>query len=176
MSWVTHLLAAILALPIPWGGPEDSGRRERLTMIVDVAVQITADSKGWNDWTAQQRAALLLAKLAAESGGFRLDVHDGSKRSDHGESVCLGQVHWGPWTKLTRAQWLALGGVDEASTMRCLTEVWRQLGMHKRMCAPGAPTLPGVARLYSSYGSGQGCQVRSWALPRARRWQRMAAP
>jgi hypothetical protein len=169
MSWVARLLAAMLALTNP-----DSRQPARVEMIVNVTVDVTASWRGWEGWTHRQRASLLLAKIAAESGGFRLAVHNGSKRSDNGQSICLGQIHWGPWLHMSRAEWRALGGVDEASTRRCLTEVWRQLTLHKHLCG-GVPNVASVARVYSSYGTGKGCAVRPWALPRAKQFERLAS-
>lgn len=172
MTWTARLLAAVLALPAPWASP-DTGRPERLAMVVDVAVEVTADGTGWAGWSHRQRAALLVAKLAAESGNFRLSVHDGTKRSDHGESICLGQIRYGHWLPMTRPEWLALAGTDRDSTRRCLAEAWRQLGLHRRLCG-GVPSIPSVQRVYSSYGTGQGCSPRTWALPRARQFARLA--
>lgn len=173
MTWPAKLLIAVLAAPTPWGCPEDAPAREaRLRSIVRVAIEVTAEPVP--GWSHQQRTALLLAKLQAESGGYRLDVHDGSRRGDRGNSICLGQVMHGPWLSMSRAEWESLAGTDIAATRRCLTEVWRQLQMHRRMCASGAPTRRKVAALYSSYGTGKGCAVRPWGKVRARAWARMA--
>jgi len=172
MTWSTAIIAALLSLPTPAESELTSARAARVEMIGRVAIEVTAPA--WSGWSHRQRAALLLAKISAESGNLSLAVHDGTKRSDGGQSICLGQIHWGRWLRMTRAQWLALGGADETATRRCLSETWRQLGLHRNLCAPGSPSLAGVAKLFSSYGTGKGCGLRSWALPRARHWERLA--
>jgi len=94
VSWSTAIIAALLSLPAPAESEFTSARAVRVEMIGRVAIEVTAPA--WSGWSHQQRAALLLAKIAAESGNLSLAVHDGSKRSDGGESICLGQIHWGP--------------------------------------------------------------------------------
>lgn len=171
MTWPAKLLSFALALPV-WGCPEPKATRDtRISLITSLAIEVTAEPV--DGWSHRQRAALLLTKISAESGGFRLDVHDGRKRGDSGRSICLGQIQYGPWISKTHAEWEGLAGTDEQATRRCLTEAWRQLQLHRRLCASHGPSRERVAAIYSSYGTGRGCSVRSWARTRARTWARL---
>jgi hypothetical protein len=91
---------------------------------------------------AQARAALesqsdALALAAAgvvvwrEESRFRLDVHAGTRRGDHGRAICMGSIH--PWAP----DWATLAGTDAEATYRCAVRTQQSLRSGLAMCAKG---------------------------------------
>lgn len=151
--------SALLALMIShWRAPyaeHDPHRQSRLTVIAEA---VSRES------SSRDEAVAVLTTWHHESGGFRLAVHDGSKRGDKGRAICLGQLHR---LELTRSEWLSLAGTDAASTRRCARVTLRRLRRAKRYCAArGRDTW---AAAFAQYGSGRpGACAYQWADDRAR--------
>lgn len=166
------LWAAALALPEPWYPPgrcpeTHAERAERLTVIALAIEAETEDADLWaEDWTREDWAWAAFAKTWAESGRFRLEVHDGRRRGDNGKSVCLGQImHGGE----------SLVGTSLEATRRCYREVFRHLQLHQQRCRVFVPTVTGVSRVFAGYGTGHSCSAtRSWAVRRAAMWGRLS--
>ena len=60
------------------------------------------------------------------------------------------------------------------ATRRCYREVFRHLQLHQQRCRVVVPTVTGVARVFSGYGTGHSCSAtRSWAMRRAAMWGRL---
>lgn len=162
---------AALQAPAPWYPPgrcpETSAERaERLTVIATAIDLETHDADIWAEgWEREDWAWAAFAKTWHESRRFALEVHDGRLRGDRGASVCLGQImHGGE----------SLVGTSLEATRRCYREVFRHLQLHQRRCRVFVPTVTGVARVFSGYGSGYSCSASwSWAVRRAAMWERL---
>lgn len=150
-------------LPPPWTNPnkkleEDPiSRRDRIQMIADIVEEqssIRAQEFGWM-WTVDDYATAAFTKMWYESGRFRLRVHNGLTRGDHGKSVCLGQIMYGG-NKLV--------GTDRESTTRCVVEVMRHLAMHQRRCLNERTpaTSWSMAKVFAGYGTGHSCSEGAW--------------
>jgi hypothetical protein len=167
------LFLAALRLPEPYyppgACPETGAQRALRLSVIALAIEAeTADADGWHEgWSREDWAWMALVKTWWESGRFRLEVHDGRKRGDHGRSVCVGQImNGGP----------DLVGTDYESTRRCYREVLRILHLHQMRCRVWAPTAGGVTRVFSGYGSGYACSSEwSSSRQRAGMWARLRA-
>lgn len=145
-------------LPAPWIHPnkpvDESAeqRSDRIQMIADLVAEEAiqrSEEFGWY-WSPEDLAMAAFTKMWYESGRFRLKVHNGKIRGDHGKSVCLGQIMHGG-NKLV--------GTDRDSTRRCIVEVMRHLVKHQRRCLnPNyAPSPWSIAKVFAGYGTGHSC-------------------
>lgn len=150
-------------LPPPWSAPNKQldetieQRRERIQMIADVVEMLAPIEKaefGWV-WSSDDLALAAFTKMWYESGRFRLKVHNGTIRGDHGKSVCLGQIMYGG-NKLV--------GSDRESTVRCVIEVMRHLVKHQRRCLNEVtpPSAWAIAKVFAGYGTGHSCSEGAW--------------
>lgn len=172
-SIAAALYTAALTLPGPYyppgRAPETCAERAERVAVIALAIEAeTHDADHWaEEWSREDWAWAGFAKTWAESGRFRREVHDGRLRGDRGVSVCLGQIYGGGE---------ALVGVDFDATRRCLREVFRHLQLHQQRCRVWKPTVTGIARVFSGYGTGHSCSAsRSWAVRRAALWARLSA-
>jgi hypothetical protein len=155
-------LTAIDTLPEPWympgENPETIEQREtRLTMISEVIAEQAPIAKkqfGWF-WSSDDLALAAFTKTWYESGRFKLNVHSGKARGDHGKSVCLGQIMNGKKDLI---------GVDRQSTSRCINEVMKHLSMHQKRClnekTPASQFA--MAKVFAGYGTGYSCDASAW--------------
>jgi hypothetical protein len=165
---VTWLLAAALALPLPWYPPgrspeTDDARRDRIALIVESAV--AAADVGHPDWPGDDNslAAAVLAKTWHESRRWAVEVHDGTVRGDRGRSCGLGQV-WGGCSAV---------GTSLAATRAHLHDVARILAHSARQCRVRRIDERTIARVFAMYGTGRTCVPGAWVIPRAHLWTRM---
>ena len=164
MTLEAILIAAILLLPAPWykeNNPETTEQyKTRATLIAKAIASEVPDL----------RSALLVLNLFRHESAFRLSVHDGSRKGDAGQSVCLGQ---NKRHRLSKAAHEALMGTDMASTRNCVRITHRRLQSARRLC--NARQQGGPTGTYSLYGSGASCEM-PWAKERAYRftllWQK----
>jgi len=170
------LLALMLSMPSPWGATETPQERgARLDTIAEAIIQETKPQGQWlPSWTHRDRAALALVLTYHESGRWRRDVHDGTKRGDHGRSVCLGQIMSGRW--IDRALWRSLPGVSLAATRNCIRTTLHYLSRARRMCASGeGPSAAAAAKTFTMYGTGHQCAAISLGHTRGRHFRRIRA-
>lgn len=173
MTLATLLFLAALRLPEPHYPPghcpETGAQRAARLSVVALAIEAeTTEADAWHEgWSRADWAFAAFTKTWWESGRFRLEVHDGRKRGDNGQSVCLGQVMGGG---------AELVGTDFESTRRCYREVLRILHLHQMRCRVWEASIAGVARVFSGYGSGYSCSARwSSSRERAGMWWRLSA-
>ena len=148
--------------PGPWYAPgtepETSEQRaSRLRMIVDVIVTsapVAAKEYDWF-WTPTDLAIAAFTKTYYESGHWDIKIHNGTKKGDHGHSVCLGQI-WGGGKKLV--------GTDRAHTTACIMAVMKHLAFHQHRCLNNTTPINwwSVAQIYSGYGTGWSCKAGIW--------------
>ena len=177
MSVAAWLTAVALSLPAPVypsdAQPETPDERTaRVAMIAEVAAKESRDPLRWPGWRHKERALMLLVKAWYESGLFALEVHTGKKRGDGGKSVCLAQIHRGPW--LDDELWKSLPGTSREATSRCFAVAYAMLTKAHCYCTPRAP--PGewvVASVYALYGTGRTCDPLESTLERAQRWRKL---
>lgn len=178
MSLAAYLTAIAVSLPAPWYPPDEpvetcAERLDRVMLIAEAhAIEAELIPDGWG-WDARDLALAGLVVTWHESGRWRLEVHDGSKRGDGGKSVCIGQIHGGTED---------LVGTSLEATRRCVREVYRHLGTHWRRClrADRAPEAYALGAVFAGYGTGHSCDPmhdsphlgRGWALSRAEVWWR----
>lgn len=139
------LAAAILAVIWPWafpvGGPgamipeSTESYETRLGTIARAAASVGGP--------AESSAVVTLWR--AESR-FRLDVHAGTRKGDHGRATCLGSVH--PWAP----DWALLAGVDQASTDRCAARTAQALRSGLYLCGKGRADAWAYAYEYYAIG------------------------
>ncbi len=148
-----------VTMPLPWNANDETvvQRWQRVEMIADVVARqapVSAAELGWY-WSSDDLAIAAFTKMWYESGRFRLSVHKGTYRGDHGKSYCLGQIMFGG---------KRLVGTDRDSTRRCVTEVMRHLITHQRRClnTNTAPSPWAIAKVFAGYGTGYSCKESSW--------------
>ena len=164
-------LAAIFALmpaPSPAWGESGDAFKARMGMIA-VSVE-----KGVERAPARSRYQLGLAVISVFWGESRFSpvIHSGEKLGDGGAAICLGQHHR---LKLTEDEWRALGGVDEAATVRCAQATASALVSAWWYCQ-ARDAQATYAEAFVLYGTGQTCQAREsrWApifKDRANKWK-----
>ena len=180
MDLAQALAAALLLLPHPWANVDRPNVEEtpaeyaaRVTMIAEEQVAAALEL------TPEPEQALLLATAAAtqfyaESGAFRLDVHRGLRRGDHGRALGLPQVH--RLRAQSRDEYEAMAGDTREHTARQLRMGTRLLAGAIGSCRrKGDPAETVIARGMARYGSGASCLpgAREWG--RARRWAALVA-
>jgi hypothetical protein len=165
MTILARLLAAALALPLPYyrpgHDPETAQQRaERVRVIVSAAV---SEAETIDEWpgTPAELASALLAVTWYESRRWALEVHEGRARGDHGSSICLAQI----WTRDS-----SLVGTSPSATRRCLHRAAEILAFHAKRCQVNHLDEIEMARLMGAYGTGRTCHVMPWARKRAALW------
>ena len=124
-------------------------RALRMKMISSILAEESFTHPGWQ-WDATDLGWAAFVKTWNESARFKIEVHNGKMRGDHGKSVCLGQIMNGGEE---------LVGVDEASTRRCISRVMDILIQHQIRCVDGyAPGFIAMADIFSGYGTGRSCK------------------
>lgn len=165
------LLVAALTVPRPYGDTESThARAERLAVIAEAIALESWSVSGWR-WGTEDLAWLLFATTAEESGGFRLDVHDGRRTGDHSRARCLAQLHVS--ALLPRAEWLATTGTNAEATRTCMRAAARAyVAASACVGQPGPLNQWSVARLAANYGTGRTCSPNGlkFATSRALKW------
>jgi hypothetical protein len=154
------LLALALSLPAPWYPPGQNPEtpEQYRSRVVAITLAITDSTGGDRDL-----AVATLIKVYSESR-FRVDVHAGKTRGDHGKAICLGQVH--RKRTVSVEQWEGLAGTDYWATLRCMTEVSKQLRGFKGWCGSWEAA-------FSAYATGRGCTIASIGRGRAAMMQKL---
>lgn len=166
------LIAVALQLPPPWYGPGEINPetpeqyRARVTVIVQAA---EAEAKLFKPWPWGPRALATMAVIHAYGeSSFRLNVHDGTKLGDNGQSRCLGQVKASG--RLSDKDWLATSGTSLESTRNCMRAMMRYLSIYRHRCARGLSFSElSVTLTLSGYGTGGRCYGSKNAPSRARK-------
>lgn len=138
MSIAAALLAVFAALPRT--STETESDADRYTRLETIAAAVQAETR------TPFEAALVAATIEHESQNFRLAVHAGTQRGDHGRAVCLGQLWVNPW--LPAHEHARTVGTDLEATRRCVRGV---LAAYRHA---HCPTLVGQL---SVYAAGKGC-------------------
>ena len=144
--------------------PETS--EERVSRV-RMAARVLAEAAAGSAWPErfQRVAVLAAASVWINESGLDWAVHAGKPSpvgpSDYGKAKCMGQIHtWPGNTLLTKEQWAALPGTDEAATRRCADATLAYLFEHARKClrVTEERTSPlsdaEVVRLFAAYGDG----------------------
>lgn len=186
---VPGILAALL-LAAGGDSPEPAAaRRNRLLLVagavgaeVDRAVMTGAlpgpERRLW--------AAATAATLLRESGNVSRAVHAGTRLGDEGRSICLMQINLGNpagylppqrvvSTRSHRFFWKRLGGLDQASTTRCVRGGIRSLARMRRHCARRVPPAALLVATLSAYMHGSSCEPSDEGRRRATLARRLAA-
>lgn len=146
---------------MPGEEPEtDEERETRLHMIIDAIIdaasETVVDDNGneWR-WSKSDLAWAAWTKMYHESAHYKIEIHNGKIRGDHGKSVCLGQIMGGSE---------ALVGTDYDSTKRCVQRVMSILAYHQNRCLyqSTGPSVRAVAKIYAGYGTGHSCDPKKW--------------
>jgi hypothetical protein len=111
--------------------------------------------------TPDEAAAVL--ETWREESRFRLDVHAGSYRGDHGKANCMGSIH--PSAKVP--DWSELGGIDLAATKRCAARTIQFLRSGLWMCAHGRTGKDAWAHAFEYYAVGHCAEPRDESVSRA---------
>lgn len=179
MTLAAKLLTVALALPAPWYPPErppETGleRALRIQRLTEALVLEAKNPPACWRWSTADLAWAGLVITWWESGRWRVEVHDGTRRGDAGRSVCLAQIHDGGEE---------LVGTDLASTRRCIRTAYEHLARHARRCLPkdAEPSPWHMAAVFTGFGTGHSCDPAhdsphlgsNWALERARQWWRL---
>lgn len=169
------LLATALAAPGPWyppgKDPETPCERHQRYETITTALAVEAEElQGWG-WSTPDRAWAGYVVTRAESGRWRLEVHDGTRRGDNGESVCLGQIRGGGD---------GLVGTSPEATRACVRAVYEHLAHHWDRCLyrRTKPSAWAMGAVFAGYGTGHSCDPlhdsphlgRGWALKRGQSW------
>ena len=155
MSLAATFLAAALALmpaPSPAWGESGEVFEARMAMIAGSVEKAVLKAP------ERSRFQLGLAVLTVFWGESRFSprIHSGEKLGDGGLAICLGQHHR---LKLSEADWLGLGGVDEEATVRCAQATANALVSAWWYCQ-ARDTRATYAEAFVLYGTGQTCQAR----------------
>lgn len=173
------ILLVLLRLPGPWEHPataEPASERAARLETIARATAVVADegADGWR-WSARELAAALIVTTYDESGRFRRDVHEGTRRGDCGsgdcKAACLGQLHSG--TLVSRAEWRASMGTGPEATETCIRATARVLGASARCVGRGRDMSSAqFSRVAMMYGTGARCApALPFARSRGRDWQ-----
>jgi hypothetical protein len=177
---MSELAAAILATALaasgPWYPPGEDPespceRQQRYeTIATALAVEAIELEDGWG-WSAADRAWAGYVVTRHESGRWRLEVHDGSRRGDRGQSVCLGQIRHGDESLI---------GTSLEATRACVRAVYEHLAQHWERCLyyRPEPSAWAMGAVFAGYGTGHSCNPqhnsphlgKGWALKRGRHW------
>jgi len=173
----TIIAAFALSLPPVWypagAGPETVAQRDAR---VEMASHENAEQahSGETRLPPDQLAAMTESIWFNESR-FDWHVHAGKVspigNQDVGNARCLGQVQtWRGNTLLTRAEWLALTGLDRAATRRCAAATQSYLWYHAQRCirrdVPAARrwdkrlTDHEAGLLFAAYGAGNCAPIK----------------
>jgi len=164
------ILAIAMALTPPWypkgENPETPEQYEARVRVIAQAVTLEAKQGASWPWSQESLAIIALITAYYESG-FKLEVHNGTKLGDTGQSRCLGQVKSFP-PFITRPEWLASTGTDLMSTRTCFRISMRVLRSHAWRCA-GVDKLSkfAIAKTLAGYGTGSSCYYSNHAMSRA---------
>lgn len=158
---MTDLFAAILGVIWPWalpsGLPERMESYEARLRTISVAIPSVVRDR--------EEAAAVLVVWRKESR-FRLDVHAGWTKGDHGRAACMGSIH--P-SKLV-PDWAELAGTDFDATQKCAWHTIRILRSGLWMCAKGSTGEKAWAYAFEYYARGH-CDEpgdESWSRARFR--------
>lgn len=122
------LYAAILALIWPWAFPGGGPGAMIPESMASYESRLGTIARAWADVTTDPAIAAAGVALWRAESRFRLDVHAGTRKGDHGRATCLGSVH--PWAK----DWATLAGVDLEATERCARATMQALRSGYVMC------------------------------------------
>jgi len=171
----TSILAAILVLmpaPSPKWGESQPEFRTRMELVAQAIGEASKVAK------VPQRHQLAMALVVTFWGEGRFSplVQAGEHRGDSGAAICLGGLHQG---NLTHEEWLALGGLDLASTTRCATVAAERL-KHAWWYCYGLDKKGSWAEALVLYGSGRTCHAEEthWKnifVDRAEKWATLTA-
>lgn len=141
-------------LPGPYVDSEDHDSRiSRIKTISRIIAEESFVHINWQ-WSPRDLGLATFVKTWNESLRFKLEVHNGKMRGDHGKSICLGQIMNGD---------KSLVGVDEVSTRKCISRVIDILIMHQIRCTNHKPpALWWMASIYAGYGTGHSCDPNAW--------------
>ncbi len=92
------ILAYLVSAMVAWTPEGQAVDSARYSQIANDAWEVATNSPVFDSNGGVLRTALLLLSIASyESSGYRQDIDEGRVRGDHGQAVCLGQVHvYGP--------------------------------------------------------------------------------
>lgn len=122
-----------------WGETNDE-RHARIQRIVDANIRVCEEFP-LPTWPIEACLALLVTVEQFESGLER-KVHSGEKKGPGGE-LCLVQIHeratrevadYDGQFYISKEERLALPGLDEEATYRCVRAGWRILSKHITRC------------------------------------------
>ncbi len=175
-SLVTYLVSAMMAwVPLraqaPFESLEDAqARYESIARDVASVAFDENETPIFDGLDGRSRTALLMLSIASFESSYKKTVDDGIGRGDHGQSVCLMQVHL--WKPATREGWNARQLIEDRT--RCFRSALHILHASFTMCQ----RLP-VADRVSAYATGH-CLPSAWIsrsrVGRARSWWETHAP
>jgi hypothetical protein len=174
MSFTDAVIAAALSLPAPTYRDTPPETPEQYRARVSLIGEVVADETTSLKTDRYAVAAAVLVTFRFESA-FRLEVHSGAIRGDHGKAICLSQ-QW--QNSLSRADWEALAGISPEATRRCVRMTIETLLRAHRHCARDVTaglTETAVARAFRLLGTGRTCEPGRGALRRAAEWRRVLA-
>lgn len=172
------LAALFVALPSTWYSPETpppESPAQRDTRVSMAAVQLVEAVEASPFPKSQRLVALnVAASIWQNESGLDWAVHAGVESpvgpGDWGAARCMGQIHTWPGNYLlTREQWTALVGTDEAATRRCADATLSYLWYHAERCLRvgkanrwAEPLRDDeVLRLFAAYGEGYCAPVQA---------------
>lgn len=123
-SLAIAILAVIWPWPFPVGLPERMESYEERLRTISQAIPAVVRSP---------MEAAAVVEIWRRESRFRLDVHAGWKRGDHGKANCMGSIH--PHFP----DWATLAGTDLEATIRCARRTIQTLRSGLYLCAAELP-------------------------------------